>query len=79
MISITIGESNEEMATAIVRAINTSQATVEFDTQGRIIACNDKFSIMIDYSREELVDKCHSDFVDPKSKSTSDYSKFGMN
>jgi methyl-accepting chemotaxis protein len=76
MISITIGESNEEMATAIVRAINTSQATVEFDTQGRIIACNDKFSIMIDYSREELVDKCHSDFVDPKSKSTSDYSKF---
>jgi methyl-accepting chemotaxis protein len=76
MSSITAGESNEALAVAIVRAINENQITVDFDIHGRIIAYNEKFIILMDCSREELVDKCNSDFVDPKSKSASDYSKF---
>lgn len=76
MSSITTGESNEALAVAIVRAINENQITVEFDIHGRIIAYNKKFIILMDCSREELADKCNSDFLDPKSKSTSDYNKF---
>lgn len=76
MSSITTGESNEALAVAIVRAINENQITVEFDIHGRIIAYNKKFIILMDCSREELADKCNSDFVDPKCKSTSDYNKF---
>lgn len=76
MSSITTGESNEALAVAIVRAINENQITVEFDIHGRIIAYNKKFIILMDCSKEELADKCNSDFVDPKSKSTSDYNKF---
>ena len=76
MSSITTEESNEALAVAIVRAINENQITVDFDIHGRIIAYNEKFIILMDCSREELVDKCNSDFVDPKSKSASDYSKF---
>jgi methyl-accepting chemotaxis protein len=76
MSSITTEESNEALAVNIVRAIRASQATVEFDTQGLIIACNDEFSKMMGYTSEELVGKFHSDLVDPKLGATSDYSKF---
>ena len=69
-------ESNDAQTAALVRAINASQATVEFDPQGRIITCNDKFTRLMGYSREELLNQRHSSLVDGNFAKSSDYQKF---
>ena len=76
MSSPRIEESNDAQTAALVRAINASQATVEFDTQGRIITCNDKFTRLMGYSREELLNQRHSSLVDGNFAKSSDYQKF---
>ena len=69
-------DSSEAQTAALVRAINASQATVEFDTQGRIVACNDKFTSLMGYTHEELLKHHHSCLVDPSFAQSSDYQKF---
>ena len=76
MSSARIEESNDAQTAALVRAINASQAIVEFDPQGRIITCNDKFTFLMGYSREELLNQRHSSLVDGNFAKSSDYQKF---
>lgn len=69
-------DSGEAQTAALVRAINASQATVEFDTQGRIVACNEQFTRLMGYSREELLEHHHSCLVDPNFARSADYQRF---
>ena len=56
-------------------AINQSNALVEFDLDGTIISCNDKFCEVSGYQREELIGKNHR-MMTPADVTDSEYKDF---
>lgn len=62
-----------------INAIGKSQAVIEFDLDGTIIAANDKFLNALGYNASEVVGKHHRIFVDPAEASSDDYRKFWEN
>jgi len=63
-------------AKSILAAIDKSLATIEFDLEGKILDANENFCSTLGYTRDEIVGKHHSMFVDPKFASSSEYSAF---
>jgi len=61
---------------AILEAISRSQAMIQFDTSGRIITANENFLKTLGYSLEEVINKHHSMFVDPKEANSQAYRDF---
>lgn len=61
---------------AEVEAVRRTQAVIEFDPSGKIIAANDLFLKVVGYAREEIVGKHHAMFVDPGERETQDYKDF---
>ncbi len=61
---------------SIVAAINTSQATIEFNLDGTIITANRNFLDAIGYSLDEIVGKHHSLFVEPSYRDSMEYRAF---
>lgn len=59
-----------------VAAINRTQAVIEFDLQGVILAANDNFLKAMGYSREEVIGKHHSMFVAPAYAASAEYRQF---
>ncbi len=57
-------------------AIRRSQAVIEFDPSGKILAANDLFLNAVGYSREEVVGQHHAMFVDPTERQGADYKDF---
>ena len=57
-------------------AIRRSQAVIEFDPSGKILAANDLFLNAVGYSREEVVGQHHAMFVDPAERQGADYKDF---
>ena len=57
-------------------AIDKAQATIEFDLNGNILKVNDNFLNAVGYSREEVVGKHHSIFVDSETVSGNEYRQF---
>jgi methyl-accepting chemotaxis protein len=57
-------------------AIDKAQATIEFDLNGNILKVNDNFLNAVGYSREEVIGKHHSMFVDSETVSGNDYRQF---
>lgn len=61
---------------AILRAINQSQAMISFTPDGTILKANEVFSKVMGYSQEEIRGRHHSLFVDPKFSRSDEYKKF---
>ncbi|PBQ34526.1 hypothetical protein CNR22_23000 [Sphingobacteriaceae bacterium] len=74
--------TQEEMARAsaemkgITTAIDTSFASIEFDTNGNILTANANFLKAVGYSLEDIKGKHHRLFVDKNYANTADYSRF---
>ncbi|WP_198305344.1 methyl-accepting chemotaxis protein [Arcobacter vandammei] len=59
-----------------VKAINKSNAVVEFDMSGNILDANENFLKTIGYSKDEIVGKHHSIFCEEDYKNSNDYKEF---
>jgi len=59
-----------------LKAINISNALVEFEPDGTIVSCNDKFCDLVGYSRNELIGKNHSTLVSTEEVEDSQYREF---
>ena len=62
-----------------LQALNASNAVVELDLEGNIIAANPIFCFLTGYSEEELTEMNHSQLVDLKTYSKEDYAQFWHN
>lgn len=60
----------------ILKALNTSQAIVEFDLSGNILTANEIFCRLMGYRLDELKGKKHSIFCDSAYSSSPDYRNF---
>jgi methyl-accepting chemotaxis protein len=59
-----------------LRAIDQSQAIIEFEIDGTIVQANDNFLKAMGYDRAEIVGKHHRMFCDPAYAETTDYADF---
>jgi methyl-accepting chemotaxis protein len=59
-----------------LKAINKSQAIIEFDMNGTILSANNNFLHVMGYTLDEIVGKPHSLFIDEDYKASSDYKNF---
>ncbi|MGE8103203.1 methyl-accepting chemotaxis protein [Allorhizobium sp. NPDC080224] len=62
-----------------LRAIDQSQAIIEFEPDGTIVEANDNFLKAMGYDRSEVIGKHHSMFCEPTYARTSDYTQFWEN
>ena len=62
-----------------IDAIGKSQAVIEFELDGTIIAANDKFLSALGYAASEVVGQHHRMFVDPAEASSEGYRRFWEN
>jgi methyl-accepting chemotaxis protein len=61
---------------AIVQALSRSQAMIEFETDGTILAANQNFLSAMGYALDEIQGQHHSLFVDPAYKDSAEYQQF---
>ena len=61
---------------AKLRALDISQAVIEFNTDGTIITANENFLTAMGYQLEEIQGQHHSIFVDPEYRRSLEYSDF---
>lgn len=61
---------------AKLAALDKSQATIEFKTDGTILTANDNFLKAMGYRLEEVVGKHHSMFVEPEYRNSAEYKEF---
>lgn len=61
---------------AQIAAISRSQAVIEFQPDGKIIAANDNFLKTMGYAREEIIGQHHRLFVDAADASDPAYERF---
>ena len=59
-----------------IAAINTSQATIEFDLTGRILAVNANFCAVTGYTAAELIGQHHAIFMDKEEAAGPAYRQF---
>ena len=67
-------DTNE--AAALIRAVDRSQALIEFTPNGEIINANDLFLDCMGYALDEIRGKHHRIFVDSTYADSSEYSHF---
>ncbi|MGX7744449.1 methyl-accepting chemotaxis protein [Rhodopseudomonas parapalustris] len=67
---------DHDRATAVLAAIERSQAVIEFDTDGTIRRANDNFLATFGYSRAELIGQHHRLLVDPAESGGPAYRQF---
>ena len=63
-------------STAILEALNRSQATIEFKMDGTIVKANENFLNALGYKLSEVQGKHHSMFVEPSYANSQEYRKF---
>ncbi|MBW2939993.1 methyl-accepting chemotaxis protein [Zhongshania aquimaris] len=59
-----------------IEGISSSQAVIQFETDGKIISANDNFLKTLGYRADEVVGKSHSMFVDPSYRQSEEYRRF---
>ncbi len=57
-------------------AISKSQAVIEFDLQGKVLAANENFCKTLGYSAQDIVGKHHSLFVEDSFRDSAEYRMF---
>lgn len=70
--SFTKARENEALVNALLR----STAVVEFALDGRVVAANDAFLQVMGYKLEQIKNKHHSLFCDPKYAASPEYAAF---
>tara|TARA_R110002020_G_scaffold194317_2_gene395026 strand:+ start:12694 stop:14502 length:1809 start_codon:yes stop_codon:yes gene_type:complete len=60
----------------VMDALSRSQAIIQFDLTGKILAANSNFCAALGYEIGEIVGKHHSMFVDPAEAASADYKEF---
>ncbi|MBW8320156.1 MAG: PAS domain-containing methyl-accepting chemotaxis protein [Rhizobium sp.] len=63
-------------AKAILAAVSSSQAIIEFSLDGKIITANENFCRALGYQLSEIQGKHHSMFCDPTYVASPDYKQF---
>ncbi|ANH07807.1 PAS domain-containing methyl-accepting chemotaxis protein [Shinella sp. HZN7] len=63
-------------ASAILAAMQRSQAIIEFDLTGKILKANENFCRALGYTLPEIVGQHHRLFVDPAEAASEDYRAF---
>jgi methyl-accepting chemotaxis protein len=66
-------------STAILAALNTSQAIIEFDLSGHVLTANENFCKALGYDLSDIKGKHHRMFCDPTYTATEDYQTFWAN
>lgn len=61
---------------SVFRAIEKSQATIEFELDGTIISANQMFLDVMGYTLDEIKGKHHSIFVEPSYRDSKEYKDF---
>ena len=69
-----LGQARE--LTAKLKALDVSQATIEFKMDGTILTANKNFLATVGYALEEVRGKHHRLFVDPAEAESADYREF---
>ncbi|MGV3549427.1 methyl-accepting chemotaxis protein [Rhizobium sp.] len=64
---------------AVLRAMDKSQAVIEFSLDGKILRANDNFCAAVGYDLHEIVGQHHRMFVDPVEASSPEYTQFWSN
>ena len=59
-----------------VKAINKSNAVIEFDMEGKILNVNDNFLSSVGYMKDEVIGKHHSIFCEESYKNSNEYKEF---
>jgi len=65
-----------ESAVAKSAALDRSQAVIEFDLDGTIVAANENFLSLFGYALPEIIGKHHSLLVDASEQSSESYREF---
>jgi len=60
----------------ILAALNSSQAIIEFHPDGTILTANENFLATMGYSKEEVVGKHHTMFLDDDYAASAEYAEF---
>ncbi|WCK26008.1 methyl-accepting chemotaxis protein [Agrobacterium pusense] len=63
-------------ASAVLDALNRSQAIIEFDLTGKILKANDNFCKAVGYQQSEIIGRHHSMFVAPEEAANAEYKSF---
>ena len=66
----------ERLSAGMLEALDQSQAIIEFSPDGTILSANDGFLSVMEYSRDEIIGKHHSMFVDPEYRRSQEYKGF---
>jgi methyl-accepting chemotaxis protein len=67
---------SERDAHAVIKALDQSQAMIEFDLSGKILRANKLFLDAMGYSLSEIVGRQHSMFVDDVYRASPTYAQF---
>ncbi|SMC28043.1 methyl-accepting chemotaxis sensory transducer with Pas/Pac sensor [Andreprevotia lacus DSM 23236] len=59
-----------------LKAIDRSEAMIEFDLSGKVLSANENFLKLMDYRIEEVLGRHHRMFVDPAFAASADYQAF---
>lgn len=73
-VTIAINKSRENEA--FINALLRSTAIIEFDLDGKVLNANDAFLQVMGYKLDQIKNKHHSIFCDPKYASSSEYAAF---
>lgn len=63
-------------ASAVLMALDRSQASIEFDLSGQILHANANFLSALGYTLAEVQGQHHSMFVDPAERGSNEYKEF---
>ena len=61
---------------AQLKALHETQAVIEFDLNGHVLAANDNFLAVMGYNRDEILGQHHRMFVDPEKRASEEYLAF---
>jgi methyl-accepting chemotaxis protein len=70
------GSANHE---AKLKALDRSQAVIEFDMNGMVVTANENFLRALGYTLSEIKGKHHSMFVAPAERDSAEYQRFWQN
>ncbi|WNW14232.1 PAS domain-containing methyl-accepting chemotaxis protein [Pseudomonas sp. DTU_2021_1001937_2_SI_NGA_ILE_001] len=65
-----------EQQASLLKAIDRSMASIEFDLNGVVLSANDNFLKTMGYRREDIVGKQHRMFCTPEDGRSSEYDRF---
>ena len=75
-IQLTAGDEISQQQSAIMKAVDKTQAIIEFDVNGHVITANENFLQLMEYQHDEVIGKHHKIFVDSATASSKEYRDF---